>query len=218
MKREIQAVLSHFSANRECLLHSGGSGFARTNQDKTMNFAPYYESYTGIGETPSHWLHLLDTECVYMHNYADRVVIKYWINMQIVNVRKCSDQTKFFQIGYCPLVLILFNKHKSSYFSLLQTHTVWDSTCLIFVVCTSTTNIILWWEFNCFIGVQKQPVIFRVFYFYFLSFFSNGLQAKNGCVVWIAQLWIFSLGPHEVGYFEKFNLHFTLDLWWKINL
>lgn len=26
------------------------------------------ESYTGIGETQSHWLHMLDTECVYMHN------------------------------------------------------------------------------------------------------------------------------------------------------
>lgn len=76
MKREIQAIVSHFSANRECLLHSGVSSFARTNQDKTMTFVPYYESYyTGIGETQSHWLHLLDSECAYMKNYADRVVI-----------------------------------------------------------------------------------------------------------------------------------------------
>ncbi len=100
MKREIQAILCHFSANRECLLHSGGPGCARTNQDKTTNFVSYYESYTGIGETHSHWLHMLDTECVYMHNYAERAVIKYWINMQICQCQKMF-WPKVFQLGYC---------------------------------------------------------------------------------------------------------------------
>lgn len=74
--------------------------------------------------------------------------------MQISKCQKItslSNQTKFFQIVYCPLVL----------FDHIAVFCVWGTTCLIFVVCTTVLGYSFFYLLLLFYG-ENLIVLFEV--------------------------------------------------------